>query len=42
VSKPENEKEEFELKKVDSDAKRKRAEQEEPVLGKLFLLLVVA
>ncbi|GAA5829486.1 hypothetical protein JCM3766R1_001119 [Sporobolomyces carnicolor] len=32
VSKPENDKEEAELKKVDVEAKRKRAEQEEPVL----------
>ncbi|GAA5831172.1 hypothetical protein JCM5353_006541 [Sporobolomyces roseus] len=32
VSKPENEKEEGELKKVDNEAKRKRAEMEEPVL----------
>ena len=35
VSKPENDKEEAELKKVDVEAKRKRAEQEEPVLGEL-------
>ncbi|GAA5913903.1 tRNA dihydrouridine synthase [Sporobolomyces salmoneus] len=32
ATKPENEKEETELKKVDLEAKRKRAEQEEPVL----------
>jgi len=37
VSKPENEKEEGELKKVDNEAKRKRAEMEEPVLGQFSL-----